>query len=47
MEIKTTLKEQISNKVDSLLKDWTFDSFAVDGDRYMVENPRSRDPRAH
>ena len=36
MEIKTTLKEQISNKVDSLLKDWTFDSFAVVGDRYMA-----------
>ena len=36
MEIKTTLKEQISNKVESLLKNWTFDSFAVDGDSYMA-----------
>ena len=30
------LKEKISNEVKSLLKNWTFDSFAVDGDRYMA-----------
>ena len=36
MEIKTTLKEQISYIVESLLKNWTFDSFAVDGDSYMA-----------
>ena len=30
------LKEKIGNEVESLLKNWTFDSFAVDGDRYMA-----------
>lgn len=30
------LKEKISNEVKSLLKNWTFDGFAVDGDRYMA-----------
>ena len=30
------LKEKISNEVESLLKNWTFDSFAVDGDSYMA-----------
>ena len=36
MTEKRELKEKISNEVESLLKNWTFDSFAVDGDSYMA-----------
>ena len=36
MTEKRKLKEKISNEVESLLKNWTFDSFAVDGDSYMA-----------
>lgn len=36
MEENKTLKEKIGSEVESLLRNWTFDNFEVDADRYKA-----------